>query len=148
MSFKSVISRILSVRTGSRIGFLAICLWLAMVAGASAGTAINSNDPLGFFSTLADKMLRNTFSFGVTNIPVYVNGQFVYSPAVNRVLQLAANVYDASTNSFYPDVFRPIFEHDAVGNVFIVGYTNLSSASGPNTVSGTTDPQLILPVDV
>ncbi|MGA2870278.1 MAG: hypothetical protein ABSF34_14110, partial [Verrucomicrobiota bacterium] len=84
----------------------------------------------------------------VTNIPVYVNGQFVYSPAVNRVLQLAANVYDASTNTFYPDVFRPIFEHDNSGNVFIVGYTNLSSASGPNTVSGEDDPQLISPLDV
>ncbi|HEY5043087.1 MAG TPA: hypothetical protein VIK53_13915, partial [Verrucomicrobiae bacterium] len=48
-------------------------------------------------------------AFGITNIPVYVNGQFVYSPAVNRVLQLAANIYDASTNSFYPSVFRPTF---------------------------------------
>ncbi len=55
-------------------------------------------------------------SFGITNIPVYINGQFVYSPAVNRILQLAANIYDATTNSAnvsaahnnYPSVFRPI----------------------------------------
>ncbi len=119
-----------------------------MLSNAPAKPVLNVNDPLCFFTTVADKMLRSTFGFGVTNIPVYVNGQFVYSPAVNRVVQLAANIYDAATNSFYPDVFRPIFEHDNLGNVFIVGYTNLSSASGPNTVSGENDPQLTSPLDV
>ncbi len=147
--FKSPILRSLFAKAARQIAFLTLGLWLAIMSGsASARTTLNPNDPLGFFTTLADKMLRNTFSFGVTNIPVYINGQFVYTPAVNRVLQLAANIYDASTNSFYPDVFRPVFEHDASGNVFIVGYTNLSSASGPNTVNGLTDPQLILPLDI
>ena len=86
--------------------------------------------PLNFFHAAADMLLRsstsnwlassyanftNTFgatttaAFGVTNIPVYVNGQFVYSPAVNRLLQLAANIYDATTNSPFPSVFRPVF---------------------------------------
>ena len=87
-------------------------------------------------------------TLSLTNIPVFVNGQFVYSPAVNRVLQMAANLYDATTTNFYPSVFRPIFEHDKLGNVFIVGYTNLSSRFGPNTVDGPTDFQLSLPVDV
>jgi hypothetical protein len=65
-------------------------------------------------------------SFGVTNIPVYVNGSFVYSPAVNRILQLAANIYDASTNagipnvaSNYPSVFRPVFERTVERNYFL-----------------------------
>ena len=149
LMFESPIVSPLFAKAAWRIVFLTIGLWLTTLSSSvSARTTLNPADPLGFFTTLADKMLRNTFSFGVTNIPVYVNGQFVYTPAVNRVLQLAANVYDASTNSFYPDVFRPIFEHDASGNVFIVGYTNLSSSSGPNTVSGPADPQLILPVDI
>jgi hypothetical protein len=87
-------------------------------------------------------------AFGVGNIPVFVNSNFVYAPAVNRLLQLAANIYDASTNSFYPSVFRPIFEHDNSGNVFIVGYVNISSGGVPNTVSGSTDPQLAIPHDV
>jgi hypothetical protein len=116
-----------------------------MVFGAAARTPLNPNDPLGFFSTVADKMLRNTFSFGVTNIPVYVNGQFVYSPAVNRVLQLAANVYDASTNSFYPDVFRPTFlvtDENGSTNVYIDGYVLASTVTGPE------DDQLALPVDI
>ncbi len=76
-------------------------------------------------------------SFGLTNIPVYMNGSFVYSPAVNRILQLAANIYDATTNtstfvnSNYPSVFRPVFfktnEYNAFlgeyfTNVYIRGY--------------------------
>ncbi len=89
-------------------------------------------------------------SFGITNIPVFINGTFVYSPAVNRLLQLAANLYDATTNNNFnfPHIFRPIFEHDTVGNVFIVGYTNLYSVNGPNTVSGSADPQLAAPFTV
>lgn len=86
-------------------------------------------------------------SFGITNIPVMVNGHFVYTPAVNRLLQLAANIYDASTNGppspqgkiNLPHVFRPVFENDGFGNVFIVGYTNVGF------VSGTTDRQLAPP---
>ena len=71
-----------------------------------------------------------------TNIPVLVSNQFVYSSAVNRLLQLAANMYDATTNNTYvmgnnyPSVFRPLFSRDAnpsgMGtNVFISGYTNV-----------------------
>jgi hypothetical protein len=92
--------------------------------------------------------------FGITNIPVLVNNQFVYTPAVQRVLQLAANIYDATTNTAtlttpdFPSVFRPIFEHDNLGNVFIVGYTNISSTFGPNMVTDTSDSQLALPHDV
>ncbi|HMD54269.1 MAG TPA: hypothetical protein VKJ65_06970, partial [Phycisphaerae bacterium] len=90
-----------------------------------------------------------TNAFGITNIPVWVNGKFVYTPAVQRVLQLAANVYDATTNNSsvgspdWPDAFRPLFSSDANGNVFITGYTNVTTMSDP-----TTDPQLLLPVDV
>ena len=91
-------------------------------------------------------------AFGITNIPVYVNGQFVYSPAVNRVLQMAANLYDASHEFFYPDVFRPIFEKDAFTNIFIIGYTNIGTGTGSgrmlNTVSGVLDPQLATPYTV
>jgi hypothetical protein len=81
-------------------------------------------------------------------IPVLVSNRLVYSPAVNRLLQLAANMYDATSTNFYPSVFRPIFEHDNFGNVFIVGYTNLFSSFGPNTVSGTSDLQLATPYDI
>ena len=64
-----------------------------------------------------------TNAFGVTGIPVWVSNRFVYTPAVQRVLQLAANIYDATTTNYYPSVFRPLFTAGTNGNVFITGYT-------------------------
>jgi len=153
---------------------------IAFIPGAE--TNFTAWTPVQFFTIAADKMLRDysqewlasnpsnfvatfniTNSFGITNIPVLIGipglrTNFVYTPAIQRVLQLAANIYDAmatnnrtiSGNNFYdfPSVFRPIFEHDNLGNVFITGYTNISSASGFNTVTGPGDPQLALPHDV
>ena len=119
-----------------------------------------TNGALRFFTNAANRLLlgattnwlaasrreyTNTFgavttaAFGVTNIPVYVGGRFVYSPAVNRLLQLAANFYDASTNSPWPSVFRPVFSC-AGTNVYVTGYTNLDS------VANASDPALAAPM--
>ena len=84
----------------------------------------------GFTNIIASQWTTNYLPFGITKIPVLVSNQFVYTPAVNRLLQLAANLYDASTNSFYPSVFRPCFSRDFYGNLFITGYTNIDSVSG------------------
>jgi hypothetical protein len=119
-----------------------------MFSGAVAKPVLDAKNPLGFFTTVADKMLRSTFSFGVTNIPVYSNGISVYTPSLQRLLQLSANIYEASTTNFYPTVFRPVFQSDSFGNVFIIGYTNLSSVSGFNTVSDSGDFQLAPPHDI
>jgi len=87
-------------------------------------------------------MLRSTFSFGVTNIPVCSNGVYVYTPSVQRLLQLSANIYDASNTNFFPSVFRPLFGNDTSNNVFIIGYQQVTDVSGP------TDPQLSPPYSV
>ena len=47
-------------------------------------------------------------AFGIAGIPVLVNGQFAYSSAINRVLQLAANIYDAD---YYADHFVTVWSH-------------------------------------
>ena len=100
------------------------------------------------FNFVNSDQWSNYPAFGVGNIPVLVSNQFVYSSSVNRLLQLAANLYDATTNNTfalgknYPSVFRPLFSLDAGGygtNVFISGYTNIT------TVSGTNDWQLASP---
>jgi hypothetical protein len=122
-------------------------------------------------STAANPELDPTnmpLPFGITNIPVYVNNQFVYTPAVQRVLQLAANIYDATTNraislsADFPSVFRPIFRVVAAPpppalpvytNVYIVSYEPVQRL-GYNglvpigTVNGPLDPQLALPVSI
>jgi len=84
----------------------------------------------------------NTFNtsapFGVTRIPVLVSNVFVYTPAVNRLLQLAANMYDATTNSPWPSVFRPMFtvvQNGTYRDVFITGYNYVSTVGGPSDLT-------------
>jgi hypothetical protein len=103
--------------------------------------------------------------FGITNIPVYVNGQFVYSSAVNRLLQLAANMYDASTNIAtsaqgsvnYPSVFRPVFWvtnefnpslNRIYTNVYIKGYQCIQSPYTTITLNPPNPPAFTTPVEV
>ena len=104
----------------------------------------------GVTNVSAFGMTNQVPSFGVTNIPVYVNGQFVYSSAMQRVLQLAANIYDASTTNFYPSIFRPLFTRDVSGNIFISGYSspiNNFVQSGFETNALST-PDLVTPIEV
>jgi hypothetical protein len=123
--------------------------------------------PIQFFTIAADRMLRlytanwlasnygsftNTFgasvtsAFGITKIPVMVNGHFVYSPAVNRLLQLSANIYDATTTNSYPSVFRPLFTVPASGTVYISGYTQETGTFNHGTELAS--PDLSPPIDV
>ncbi|MGA2786442.1 MAG: hypothetical protein ABSF60_02840 [Verrucomicrobiota bacterium] len=86
-----------------------------------------------FTSITSVSQWTNYPAFGIGNIPVLVSNQFVYSPAVNRLLQLAANMYDATTNSFYPSVFRPTFwitNESGFINIYINGYQQVISVSG------------------
>ncbi|HEY3760951.1 MAG TPA: hypothetical protein VGN23_04325 [Verrucomicrobiae bacterium] len=84
-------------------------------------------------------------SFGISDIPVYVSNRFVYTPAVNRVLQMAANLYESTVTNYYPSVYRPLFtvtNQNGFPNIYITGYTNV-----PNVI-GTNDLQLSPPMDV
>ncbi|MCC7374114.1 MAG: hypothetical protein IT581_05635 [Verrucomicrobiales bacterium] len=81
--------------------------------------------PIAFFTNAADRILKATHPpFGqgipllaVTNIGIWPTNY--YSPAVHRSLQLAANLFDATTNRYpgisrpeVPSVFRPVFGVD------------------------------------
>ncbi len=82
----------------------------------------------------------------VTNLHIQVWPTNYYTPSVNRLLQLAANMYDATTNrldyvvgndtAYLPTVFRPEFS-DKNGNnpIFIVGYHEVTPAETYNLVS-------------
>lgn len=105
--------------------------------------------PADFFTNAADRMFRqlNLKDFmgnliTVTNIPIYEDptqygGKNInyYTPAVHRVLQLAANMYDATTSRFqgggptnYPSVFSPVFR-SLNGVASIVGYQEVSNTA-------------------
>ena len=110
-----------------------------------------TNDGVNFITNYFMPVLNTNYvatfdvtnSFGITNIPVWVSNRFVYTPAVNRLLQVAANIYDATTTNYFPTVFRPLFSRDQDGfgtNLFVSGYTNVPSLDGAN------DLRLLLPV--
>lgn len=108
-------------------------------------------DPaLLFFTNAVDRLLReyseewlatdysaytNTFrmdrTFSLTNIPVIISNQWVYSPAVHRALQLAANIWETKLATNFPSVvFRPLFRGDAAGtNVYIYDFVPETTAN-------------------
>lgn len=95
---------------------------------AQTGSGLDTSTPVGYFTSLADRLLQSQMNLSVTNIPVFTNNTFVYGPPVNRLLQLAANIYDATTNrtfdgtNSFPSVFRPTFKLVDGSNVFISGF--------------------------
>jgi hypothetical protein len=129
--------------------------------------------PIGFFTNAAELLLRSqTFiytnyipaangafvlgtpsflftHFGITNIPIYRtnNPAIRYNAAVHRMLQLAANIYDAtvSTNNpsaqlggvevppvRHPSIFRPLFGATNVGTtnvgIDIIGFVQVTNS--------------------
>jgi hypothetical protein len=94
-----------------------------------------------FFTNVAARLLKSelpTLKLDLSNIQVYPTNQ--YTPAVHRILQLTANLYDSTTNRVlgldpeYPDcssVFRPIFRRIDSGTnriLVIAGYREVSNA--------------------
>lgn len=117
--------------------------------------AIYATNNLGFVTNGVSTNFVRTFnvtnSFGIADIPVWVSNKFVYTPAVQRVLQLAANFYDAAQTNFYPSVFRPLFMHDNDGNVFVVGYEDFNATLSTNRLlhgQQLTDRRLSIPAEV
>ncbi len=120
--------------------------YITWVTNYGAGLVTNYFMPVLNTNFVATFNVTN--AFGITNIPVWVSNRFVYTPAVNRLLQLAANIYDATTTNHYPTVFRPLFSRDQNGlgtNLFVSGYTNVPPASSAAFTTNTGP--FILPVN-
>lgn len=124
--------------------------------GALSPTNFYPWQPLPFFTNAADRLLRaytaewlrsspadylltygTNQPFGVSQIPVWISNRFVYTPAVHRLLQLAANLYDARRTNGVPSVFRPLFSRQGP-DLFITGYEQ---------VVGDPNPYLVEPVE-
>ncbi|MGA3141539.1 MAG: hypothetical protein ABSF10_00645 [Verrucomicrobiota bacterium] len=114
---------------------------MATLTLANAAPILNTGSPVSFFTNVASRLLSSELNLNLTGIQVYPTNQ--YTPAVHRLLQVTANVFDASTTNFYPSVFRPIFSNDGA-NVFITGYEPVVLSPG----LGLNDPHLTLPMDV
>jgi hypothetical protein len=120
----------------------AVTMSVALAATKAAAQNLNAACPLGFFTNVASHSLSSEMNLNLTQIEIYPTNQ--YTPAVHRLLQVTANIYDASTNSYFPSVFRPLFSRDQNGlgtNLYVSGYAYVPF------VTGAGDPQLAPPVD-
>jgi hypothetical protein len=96
----------------------------------------------------------------VTNLGIPIGSNSLYTPSVHRLLQLAANMYDATTNrtfnvpgatNGFPTVFRPLFMDLGGGRVFIIGYDEPTSAemtAQVNAMLNTPGNPTLLPIDL
>jgi hypothetical protein len=131
-----------------------LCGWaLAFsIEAATAAPALNTACPIDFFTNAAQALFANlnlqdanANLICVTNIPVYPTNY--YTPAVHRILQLAANTYDATVAPsngavLYPTIFRPYFS-GSTNSVVISGYELVNGPYDTNTDPGF----LTVPVD-
>ncbi len=117
----------------SKISFKVIMfvVWMSAISSGRGGSL--GETPSSFFTNLAEHLLQSQLNLSLARIQVSPTNQ--YTPAVHRLLQVAANIYDSTTNHFdstcqlaFPSVFKPLFMHDSSG-IFICGYTNDNDAS-------------------
>lgn len=79
----------------------------------------------GAFPFITNPVVRAALPDTVLAIEVAPTNE--YAPAVHRVFQLAANIFDATRTNRFPSVFRPRFRVVNLGGVdrvFLVGFTN------------------------
>jgi hypothetical protein len=117
---------------GKWMGWMALCMTL--LGGLSShASSLNTTDPNGFFTTVASRLLFAEMGLSYGQIQVYPTNQ--YTPAVHRLFQVTANIYDATSSSYYPTVYRPVFNVDGSGNVWLAGYTNVPCISDPSQLA-------------
>jgi hypothetical protein len=119
-------------RSGWLLSLACLVGFLSIAARAHARQELGA-DPTGFFTNVAARLLSSELNLPLSHIQVYPTNE--YTPAVHRLLQLAANLYDATTNRsvltaypYLPSVFRPLFRRDTNGAVWIAGYREVTDA--------------------
>jgi hypothetical protein len=125
-----------SASSRSLLWALGCSLCLTCLA-AHGGPLVSTASPIGFFTNVANRLLQTQLNLSLNRIQLYPTNQ--YTPSVHRLLQVTANLYDASTNrtfnlpaatNGFPSVFRPVFASLNNGNqVFITGYQEVNDAS-------------------
>src|SRR5438876_11797929 len=100
-------------------------IWCGPAHVQAGRPAVDSGTPIDFFTNIASHLLRSQLNLELHRLELYPTNQ--YGPAVHRLLQVAANLYDSTTNRaltaypYLPSVFRPLFTNDN-GVVYITGY--------------------------
>jgi hypothetical protein len=122
---------------------LLFCGFALITTTATASPILNPASPLNFFTNVASRLLSQELNINLTQIEIYPTNQ--YTPAVHRLLQVAANIYDAAyyTNNYFPisgnsstpylpSVFQPVFSvvtNGASTNVYITNFVEVTDTS-------------------
>ena len=121
---------------------LSLVLVLVSLANrATSAPAFDTGNPLSFFTNVANGLLASEMNLSLTQIQIYPTNQ--YTSAVHRLLQVTANIYDATSTNLYPSVFRPVFnvvQNGTNQELFIAGYTYVSTVIGAQDVNYFTTP--------
>jgi hypothetical protein len=127
-------------------------------------------NPIQFFTNAAVRLLQNagySTGLGFTNLllanssglagfQIQVYPTNFYTPNVHRLLQVAANIYDAITNrtfgitsasNGFPTIFRPVFRRSGT-NVFITAYGEVTDTTLVNQQTAPRMLDLTSPIDV
>ncbi|MGO8927998.1 MAG: hypothetical protein ACLQU3_14080 [Limisphaerales bacterium] len=117
-----------------RLVWVFIC-WLAFTGvDAQAGPLVSADSPIGFFTNVATRLLQSQLGLSLNHIQIYPTNQ--YTPSVHRLLQVTANLYDATTNRsitgypYLPSVFRPVFAIEAPeagSQIYICGFEEVTN---------------------
>ena len=104
---------------------------------ADAGYAVGP--PNGTNILVLGTTTLNGITVPVTNlhIPILPPNN-CYTPSVHRLLQLAANMYDATSTNLFPTLFQPMFQDargpKTGGGVYIIGYKEITTSVNLNAV--------------
>lgn len=104
-------------------------LLLALIVPAASAGSLDTTNPVSFFTNLAGRLLKMELNLDLHRLQIHPTNQ--YTPAVHRLLQVTANLYDAvnPTNDAFgplPTVFRPRFKTEG-DTVFIESYEEVVS---------------------
>lgn len=122
------------------LALLALGLFPAYLK-AQTGFPITTDTPMGFFTNVATRLLHSELGLDLNAIQVYPTNQ--YTPAVHRLLQVAANIYDATTNRSFngtsdpycPTVFRPLYRRTTIGTNTVVLINGYREVHGTTIIS-------------
>ncbi len=110
---------------------------------ADAGYMVGPPNSTSTLLVLGSNYVNGAF-IPITNLHIPIWPTNFYTPSVHRILQLAANMYDATTNRFviptatngFPTVFRPIFSPGPAGGgkgggnqICIIGYQEVTDTT-------------------
>jgi hypothetical protein len=133
---------------------LLFCAFVLMITAeiTNAAPILNTANPVSFFTNVASRLLSTELNVNLTRIEIYPTNQ--YTPSVHRLLQVAANIYDAATNRYFdlvpntntislPTVFQPVFSVEG-GNVYITNYVEVTNTSiFTNTIRNLNSPVVV-----